>query len=150
MDLLISLVIFIIIITVGLVVWNSSYARISDLEATRNAHEKAYFITNQLIKTPGAPAGWDSTTVTQVGLADSQNVLGVSKWKELHKFSNFSLRDKLGAAAYNAYLELKSIDGTSLDGVGQPTNSSAKLSATMLSYVLYNNSVTKLEVTVWR
>jgi len=149
-DLIVSLMIFIMVLTIGLTVWNTSYARINDLEATRNAHENAYFVTNELVKGPGAPTNWNSSNVIQIGLADKQNVVTFSKWNELHKFANTTISAQLGVTTYNAYLVLKRTDGTIIDWVGLPTNSSTRLAAVMLSYVVFNSTVVKLEVTVWQ
>lgn len=131
------------------VVWSGTFSKIGDLERLRETYERAYFISTTLVESDGSPVDWNYSTVVQIGLADGQNVISPTKWAQLARIDNYTLRDKTGASEYRLNLKLSWLNGTSIGQYGEPANSSAAVVSSILSYALYNNSVAKLEVVTW-
>lgn len=147
-DLIFSLFIFLAIVIITSLAWSNTLIKMDEIEGYSEIQKKTYLVSYQLIESSGYPLGWNVSTYTLIGLVDSRNVLSMRKWDEFLKLDNETLKENLGVPEYGLHVELRRLDNTIINATGE-TPSDYSISSSMISYVLYNNSVSKLYVTLW-
>jgi len=120
-----------------------------DAETRISLEKAAYVATFYLINGPGYPISWNSTNVHVIGLASDLNAINGKKFIELMKIDNASLSTFLGAPEFKFSVNLTKIDDTPINSTGYFTQN-PNISARILSYVSFNNTLSKLYVTVWK
>ena len=118
-------------------------------EAKITAEKAAYLSTFFLINGPGYPQSWNVTNVTIIGLANNLNVIDQRKFIELMKINNYTLPDMLGIPEFKIFINLTKTDDRTINSTGLAPNMS-NTSAVIMSYVLFNNTLSRLYVTVWK
>ncbi|MCW1296419.1 MAG: hypothetical protein OH319_01925 [Candidatus Parvarchaeota archaeon] len=78
-DLVVSIFIFTIIISLFFIFWRNVYNNLTMQEKFLELQYSAIRISNMLVKTTGYPSNWNSTNVVQIGLASEANVLSIEK-----------------------------------------------------------------------
>lgn len=122
---------------------------IDNYETGASLEKAAQLSLLYLIGGKGYPPNWNSSNVQLVGLTDDLNVISPAKFNELMKISNSSLSDVLGAPEFNVLINLTKTDGTTINSTGLPPSNSSN-SAVVESYVVFNNALSNIYVTVWK
>lgn len=147
-DLIFSLFIFLTVVIIASLAWSNTLVKMDEIEKYNEIQKRTYFVSYQLIESSGYPLAWNISDYSLVGLADSRNILSIKKWNELFKFDNETLKEELGVSEYGLRVELRRLNNSVIGMVGETPSNYTVLSS-MISYVLYNNSVSKLYVTLW-
>lgn len=106
-DFFFSAVIFIFILNFVYLAWNSAQEKTLDVESDY-MQKKTFYITDMLARTPGFPLDWNSTNVELCGLADSPNIINVSKMDYLGNISYDNLTYLWGLGYYDFNLTIES------------------------------------------
>jgi len=106
-DFFFSAVIFIFIVNIAFLAWNSAQDKTIDFESD-NMQRKIFYITDMLARTQGFPHDWNSTYIDIPGLADSPNIINISRMNELENISYDNLTYMWGIAYYDFNLTIKS------------------------------------------
>jgi hypothetical protein len=129
--------------------WGIMLKTAGDSESKMAVEKAAYLTTFYLINGPGHPANWNSSNVTIIGLANNLNVIDQRKFIELMKIDNNSLPAMLGIPEFKIFINLTEADDGTINSTGLwPVIPNT--SAVIMSYVSFNNTLSKLYVTVWK
>ena len=129
--------------------WGIAIQKSYDYTQRNSAEIAAHSIALSLISSKGYPEDWNRTTVMIVGIAKNLDVIDGKKFNELMALPNASLGDLLGVSEFKIMINLTSSAGTTINSTGlAPANYS--ILSTALSFVSFNNNVSKLYVTVWK
>jgi len=129
--------------------WGIMLKTVGDSDAKMAIEKAAYLTTFYLIDGSGYPANWNSSNVTIIGLAKNLNVIDQRKFIELMKIDNNSLPVMLGIPEYKVFINLTKTDDRTINSTGlQPVLPNT--SAVIMSYVSFNNTLSRLYVTVWK
>jgi hypothetical protein len=89
-DLITSIVIFILVVSLFLVFWINMHNKVIAQEKFISSQELAMKILDSFIKTPGYPFDWNESNVVQIGLVSEPNVIPIEKFR---KFLNLPYSD---------------------------------------------------------
>ena len=129
--------------------WGFILKSADDYNTRISAEKAAYISTFFLTNGPGYPSSWNATNVQIVGVAKNLDVIDSGKFIELMKIKNETLGELLGAPQYNIFINLTSLGGVTINSTGlRPVN--YNISAGVLSFVSFNNTISKLYVAVWK
>jgi len=129
--------------------WGIMLKSFGDSESKMAIEKAAYLTTFYLIDGPGHPANWNVSNVTIIGLAKDLNVIDQRKFIELMKIDNYTLPDMLGIPEYKVFINLTKTDDITINSTGLwPVRPNT--SAVIMSYVSFNNTLSRLYVTVWK
>ena len=148
-DLILALMIAVMIMVAINSQWGVMLKTVGDSEAKMAAEKAAYVSTFFLIDGPGYPANWNVSNVTIIGLAKDLNVIDQRKFIELMKIDNYTLPGMLGIPEFKVFINLTKTDDRTINSTGlRPVLPNT--SAVILSYVSFNNTLSRLYVTVWK
>ena len=129
--------------------WGIMLKSIGNSESKIAAEKAAYITTFYLIDGSGYPKKWNSSNVTIIGLAKDLNVIDQRKFIELMKIDNNSLPVMLGIPEYKVFINLTKTDDRTINSTGLwPVL--PNISTVIMSYVSFNNTLSRLYVTVWK
>lgn len=148
-DFFIALFIFSILLITIMVSWNNYNTKMNEKADYDLLVNKAFQISNSLVRSNGFPLDWTESSFQVVGLASEDRVLSQSR---LDSFLNIPLNEtskEFRTYDYDFYFVLKDINGLKISDYG--TNiTNAKKSATIRRYVVYNNEKATIEFTLWK
>jgi len=150
-DFIFALFVFFIIIIMITNVWTGSLVSMDESEKFFDAFEKTYISSTLLTKFSGYPEVWNYTSVEILGLAEPKipNTISPAKFSQLLLMDQSLIPEKLGVPDYKVYIRLEDMYGSLLNFAGQiPSNQ--QISTSITSYVIYNNELSRLRVTLWR
>lgn len=121
-DFVISLIVFMSVITLSFQVWNQSLQGKRAYSRKNTMQRKAYHTADLLTRTPGYPSDWNSSNVRVVGLASPDHLVREEKFLEMKKLEREEFRALNRLNPYSFYLKL-SYNGSlfSLGGIGGGT-----------------------------
>ncbi|MBW6462246.1 MAG: hypothetical protein K0B07_04330 [DPANN group archaeon] len=151
-DFFVSAIIFIFILNVSYLAWNSAQDIGSDFE-TDYMQKKVFYITDMIARTPGYPYGWNSTTVELIGLSDSSNMINYSKFLELQNVSYGGMTFLWGISDYDFNLTISG--ETTYETIGKSIDNNARYITPIERVVLIdygNGTIDKgyLKYTLWK
>lgn len=91
-----SAFIFIILLNIGFMAWNTAYDQQSRFTEQKMMRQEAFQTSRLLVRTPGHPPNWTSSDVKIVGLAEPDHVIQESKLEELDSMGYDQARAALG------------------------------------------------------
>jgi hypothetical protein len=155
MDFAASVVIFMTVLILVMFALNYTLSQ-NQQQADFNLMENAAMsASDSIVRHPGIPADWNSTTVTTIGLASEENVLNESKLAEFMAMDDSAIKSLLGIANYEFYFEVRYPNGTlaSLPGGGQISKGSHPSEASMVipveRYALYMEKPASMVLILW-
>ena len=148
-DLLFAVFIFLVVIIMISNTWTGALVSMDNMEKSFDIYHKTYLVSSRLVESPGWPKAWNHTSVEIIGLADVQNIINIEKFTELKILSSSNISEKLGVPDYKVYIKLLDMNNTFIDQAGWiPSNQT--ISGSITSHVIYNDTLSKLRVTLWR
>jgi len=129
--------------------WGIMLKSFGDSESKMSVEKAAYLTTFYLIDGPGYPANWNVSNVTIIGLAKDLNVIDQRKFTELMKIDNYTLPTMLGIPDFKVFINLTRTNDATINSTGLAPNMS-NTSAVIMSYVSFNNALSRLYITVWK
>jgi len=148
-DLILALVIAVMIMVAINSQWGIMLKSIGNSESKIAAEKAAYITTFYLIDGSGYPKKWNSSNVTIIGLAKDLNVIDQRKFIELMKIDNYTLPNMLGIPDFKVFINLTKTNDRTINSTGlRPILPNT--SAVIMSYVVFNNTLSRLYVTVWK
>lgn len=145
-DMIIAVSIFTFLVISIIFIWSNYLTRLDAKVDLNRMQEKAFQITNNLVKTPGIPAAWNSTNVIHIGLATKDRVLSKDK---VGNFTDlpYSTARNLFNLEYDFYFNLSYLNKTSIKEYGSiPKNNIVNLQRT----VLYENKNATMQFALWK
>jgi len=111
--------------------------------------------SDSLVRQPGVPENWNSSSVTTIGLASSENVLNETKVSYFLDLENGTIKSLLGVGNYDFYFEVRYANGTLaqlFDGAwvakgNYPENASIVVPSER--YVIYMEKPAKMNFMLW-
>jgi len=154
-DFVMSAVIFLLALGLILFAWNYTSTSISQRNELGSAENIAMMVSDALIRTPGIPENWNSSTVISPGLASRENVLDSTKVDAFINMSYEYTKTLLGLERYHFCFRLLDPNGSLMQNehgqnltIGQhPENS--QLVIPVQRYVLYNGKPAKMDFILW-
>jgi hypothetical protein len=152
LDLFIAALIFGIIVTSIMFVWNNYNVKIDRQIDSNTNLIRAYHISDLLTRYPGKPTAWEKyydlglDTVTIIGLAKDDRVVDEGKLSTFLDLDYDYIRSKLSINSYDFYFKMTNLDGSDLIPSvekGNITNSSVAI--VLKRYVIYNEEEKILE-----
>ncbi|MDY6788711.1 MAG: hypothetical protein SVV03_01985, partial [Candidatus Nanohaloarchaea archaeon] len=109
-DLIASSIIFLVIVNISLLAWNTSYENRTALNQDRVVKNRVVRVTDLLIRSPGHPDDWTSSNVDIIGLAKKgkDHFLDNGKAVELKDMKYSDQRDAIRADNNDFYLKITS------------------------------------------
>ena len=153
-DLVVSIVIFVLMMSVLLFAWNYSSAQAAESALLTDMESLTITVSDSLIRVRGLPDNWEGSSVEVIGLADEEYVLNKTR---IYRFLNMSYnrsRELLFPRSYEYYFEMRDLDdriisvnGTS--AVKGPYPSGASFVVPVERYALYNGGLAKIRFMMW-
>ena len=113
-DFTISFVIFLMIIVMGIKLWDIASEKELWIDDIDDLQKKARTTADILILTPGMPEGWDNETVVFLGLAEEDHVLNKTKLLYFRNLSYERARALMRIGANDFKLNMKYKNGSVL------------------------------------
>lgn len=148
-DFFIAFFIFSILIIVAMVSWNNYYIKITEINDYDIMMNKAFQISDVLVKSQGYPLEWDSENVQIIGLASEDRELSLDK---VNLFANLPLnksKNIFKTQDSKFHFSIKNFDGEILKEYGY-NMTNAKKSVNVRRYLLYNDEEAVMEFTLWK
>ncbi len=121
LDFIVSLAIFVLVLTSIALVWEDVRAQISDIETHKNIYSSAASASDLLVRSPGYPANWSDGDVQSIGFADEPRLLNGSKVVVLLGIDYSKAKTKLGLWNYDFYLNFTDYEGNLITtGLAKP------------------------------
>ena len=154
LDLILAISIFAVITTSLIIVWAIYQDRIQSNFRDSQLLNTAFAFSDFLISTEGQPTNWNNTTVTSIGLADSDRVLSNSKLKNLSliEYNQSKNLFKVNILNYDYSLLITSTDKLNQSikyayGVISPNDARRVIKVSRL--VIYQNETSIFQVSLW-
>ena len=148
-DMALSLMIFFSALISVTLAWNYISGDIIERQGISEMQLKSMTVSDSLIRTSGIPSNWNESTVTVLGLAESDNVLNAAKVSELVSMSYSKSRSLLDISPYEYYFEVTDINGTVYTNTSQPISPDASIVIPALRYATYNERIVKVTFALW-
>ncbi len=142
LDVVISLIIFMFLVTICFYLWNRTYDKSSYFSEQNLMKERLFQITDLMIRTPGYPENWTEENVRIIGLSSKDHILQLSKLNQLLSMNITQIKDKLRIRDYNLLLNITTTNNSFVLGSLWNINSSMVLAQSRI--ILLNDS-NKLE-----
>ncbi|HEX55525.1 MAG: hypothetical protein DRO94_04810 [Candidatus Altiarchaeales archaeon] len=176
-EFILAYIIFLLVLTAILFLWDTTNRSIITSERLYDMENSAINAVEKLIRTPGMPNDWFSTSSTDdiisIGLANKSRILDerkVLKFIELMSTSGSSLcptgiigsnnyncsRYLLGLGKYEFYFELMDINGTVLNlngtqcATGNSPHGDYEYMLTIWRSAILNDEIVKIKFVVWK
>jgi hypothetical protein len=157
-DFMASVVVFFVILTVLFFAWEYVTFQNEDQMIFNDMENQALILADSLIRNKGFPEDWNETSVSVIGLAESENVLDENKILTFVQMDYDIAKTKLGVPAYEFLFRVRYLNDTQAQSGGvdlilgiDPTGI---LNTTMVvpveRYVLFDHRVAKLSFILWR
>ncbi|MCK5176180.1 MAG: hypothetical protein KAQ92_00505 [Candidatus Aenigmarchaeota archaeon] len=101
-----SLIIFMIIVSGGLMLWNKTIIDNSGITNAQEMNNYANNIANILIRSKGYPLNWTNETVKILGLVENSHLIDYKKTLEMKNVSVYKMNDLFGYAPYILYIQI--------------------------------------------
>ena len=121
MDFMLSLGIFLFILSSSIVIWNNINSQIDQREANNKLQTEIVSISTLLLETPGSPVNWeeDPSKTSQLGLAVKGNLLSSAKILALTNIPYNDAKNLLGLEDEDIYIEFIDANGNLLQAGGK-------------------------------
>lgn len=167
-DLAIATMIFLSALALAFFLWNSTTEDINRAENLRELQKIAASTTEQLIRTPGIPADWDTQWdlvggVRQgvPGLATSDRIINETKASSFIDFMNSTYYDDykhlLGLGEYDFYMEVtpynqpgSPVQVNGKDFVAGKAVSNSEESIAVLRTAIFNGEIVRVTLIIWK
>lgn len=148
-DFFLALFIFSILLIASMVSWNNYNSKIISEMEYNTLMNKAFQISNALVKSQGYPVSWNSENVQIIGLASDDRMLSSDKVNEFIDIPKNTTEKIFKIYEYDFYFSLKNMDNVLLKEYGYNLTN-AKKSASIRRYVLYDGEKAVMEFTLWK
>jgi len=118
LDFIVSMSLFTFIIGMSIFIWNNINTQIDEEKQNNMLQTELVSISTMLIETPGTPSNWTSlspSSISQLGLAVSSNVLSSDKIAALTSLNYYDMKKILGLNFEEIYIDFTGIDGNVLN-----------------------------------
>lgn len=155
MDFAASFVIFATAIAVLLFAWVYITSQSGHQAVFMEMENAAMSAADSLMRQPGVPESWNSSTVTTIGLASRENVLNETKVGYFLGMENDTIKSLLGVENYDLYFEVRYsngtlaqlADGTQIAKGNYPDD--AAIVVPSERYVIYRERTAKMKFVLW-
>jgi len=109
LDLVVSVVVFLIVMTGFFIAWNSYNNRLDDSLLSNEMSLHAFQIMQQLITTPGVPGNWENnvSSLKFIGLAYSDRIIDEAKLDSLNTINYNDLKNKMNIKRFEVFILVK-------------------------------------------
>lgn len=148
-DFVISATVFLFFFSTFFFVWDYLNKQIAAQSELKDIQERAALLSDVLVRTGGYPKNWTPANVETIGLAMSEeNVLDPGRLSALNATGYSTARDVMGLGQmYGLHLQLNDTQNNTIFTYGQYP-ASPKAVVPINRYVLYDNSTSRLRVTL--
>ncbi|MBU0456954.1 MAG: hypothetical protein ABH824_02605 [Nanoarchaeota archaeon] len=152
LDLVISLVAFIIVIFFVLSLWNLYLTRLGENINSEEMQLLAFQITDMLIKSPGDPNNWqdDPDNVTVIGLHLNPGYLDEDKLNTFLSLDYDQVKENFNIERFEFNFNILDLDGNIINSTGSSVNESASQAISTNRFVFIGNETRQLSFTLWR
>jgi hypothetical protein len=154
-DFAVSAVIFLATLLVLFFTWQYIVTQNEEQASLKEIETLALAISDGLVRTPGVPDGWNSSTVNSLGLVSQENVLVDSKIQQLLGLDYDRVKRLLGAGQYDFQLLVKNLNGSiaqTLSGTnityGLPP-AGERMVVPVERYCMLNGNPVRLDLVFW-
>ncbi len=105
-DFVISAFVFIILLNLAVFTWNMAYDRQDRFTEEDLMQRKAFHITSILVRTPGYPDDWTTSTVELIGLAEPDHVIQDAKVDEAAALDYDRMRALMDTIPFHVHITL--------------------------------------------
>ncbi|MEE9323806.1 MAG: hypothetical protein V3U72_04640 [Candidatus Aenigmarchaeota archaeon] len=145
LDLITSLVVFLVVLIPLFFVWSYVNMQSQQQILFDEIEMLSLSVSDSLIRTEGLPEGWNSSSVTLIGLASEENILNATKVSYFLTMGNseYNRTRAILTGSYDFFFNLTDLNGTSHGTIGnKPQN---RMIIPIERYCLYNERIVKLE-----
>jgi len=114
----ISMFLFIAFVISTTLAFNQVSSQLYDHTVYSEITRTAVLLSDNLVKSSGYPAGWNSTNVLSVGLSSGINIINASKLYEMSDIPYQTFKDLTGIFGYDALINITSVSGEELFSYG--------------------------------
>ncbi|MFB6294742.1 MAG: hypothetical protein ABEI97_03205 [Candidatus Nanohaloarchaea archaeon] len=165
MDMVASLLVFVLIANLSLITWNLAQRNAVMLNEDRALRDRAGRIADLLVRGPGYPSDWTASTVQVVGLTRPDHVISPEKMAEFDALTYQEQKELLRTRASDFFLNVSRNGSTATVDTdtgelalsfGTPAAADAETVAVAERQVLVNATQTQgyspavLELVLWR
>jgi len=155
MDFAASIVIFSTALALLLFAWMYTINQSGQQTMFIQMESAAMSASDSLIRQPGVPENWNSSSVITIGLASIENVLNDTKVGYFLDMENSTIKSLLGVGNYDFYFEVRYANGTLAQLAGgdwvakgnYPENASIVVPSER--YVIYMEKPAKMKFMLW-
>jgi hypothetical protein len=156
MDFAASVVIFITALAIAIFALNYTLNQNQQTIEMNVMENAAMSASDALVRQPGIPEDWNSSSVVTLGLASQENILNESKLQNFLSMDNDTIKTLLGIGNYNFYFEVRYPNGSLASlpngeqiGKGdQPSGASTIIPVER--YVIYMEKIARLRLVLWK
>lgn len=168
-DIAVAMVVFLATLGLAFFLWNSTTDDINRAERLRDLQRIAASTTEQLIRTPGVPADWDTQWDLQgsggsvsgiPGLAADDRVIDPVKAGSFVELMNATYYEDykhfMGLGEYDFYIDVRNLTGTLMEVSGKPFAAGKPLpaeyteSVSILRTAIFNDTIVRVNLIIWR
>ncbi|MFH1592350.1 MAG: hypothetical protein ABIB47_03210 [Candidatus Woesearchaeota archaeon] len=154
LDLILSIVVFILLIGGIIAFWNIYILRFNANIKQEELALKATKITDLFVESQGVPTGWNETNVQVIGLVDRDRRLSSNKLASLLNVTYAQIKTSLNIDANEFYFRVVDLNGALVKAKGnfvEVGNSSLDVEQVieMRRFALYGNQKVVLEFSIW-
>ena len=144
LDLFIGAFLFLSLITLVLITWNSYNNRLNERLVYEQIELKAFQVSDLLVRSPGSPTGWENniSSLKVIGLATKDRILSKNKVEAFVNLSNNDVTKILNLENYNFYFKL----GTYESGLTQ----NGTITISLKRKVIFENETETMQFTLWQ
>jgi len=161
-DFILSLFLFLIVISISVLVWQSSRLQIERYERNNEMESIVLSVSNLLVKTPGNPENWEELgfdEINSIGFAESDHILNNEKISKFYNMNSTyeNTTGLLGASRYGFYLTITNmtddkifLDGKAGFGIEPPTTATDIHSIRRVCLLNEPEQIIFLKIILWR
>jgi len=167
-DLAVATVLFISTLALAFFLWNSSTEDINKAEALRDLQKIAASTTEQLIRTPGIPADWDTQWDLQgqgissgvPGLATNDRIINATKANAFIDLMNSTYYEDykhlMGLGEYDFYMTVTNLTGAPVEVngklfvAGKPLSVAYSEGISVIRTAIFNGGIVRVNFVIWK
>lgn len=150
-DFVISAFVFVVLLNLAVFTWNMAYDQQDRFTRQDVMQRKAFHVASILVRTPGYPDNWTTSTVELVGLADPDHVVQDGKVSKMAALDYSRLRALLDVIPSEIHVTVNATGYTREVGNAPPENPS-DLVVERRAVLVDNGTTTRgtLKVILWQ
>lgn len=136
-DFVMSMILFSIILGLGIMLWNVSCEKLTRYYSTEQMQDKALYVSDILLNTPGVPQNWNTSNVMMVGLKENNtDVLDLDKIISFRMLGYNESKRYLGVGSYDFFINITDPETRPLRVGGAITGNAAVFARTGVDNII--------------